>query len=228
MDTTQDVLKRLKTGVPSERKDAVEELRDGMGAQAVPYLVTALMDENLGVQQAAIDALIDIKSPAVVTAVIPLIGMENNASLRNMAAEILGMTGSEDMEAMTSLLKEEDSDIRRFAADIIGEIGDKQGVPALTEALEDKNPNVRSSAANSLGRIKDSRALEPLVRRLEAEREEWVKFSVIEALGKIGDKRIIVHLMPYLNGGNDALLMASAEALKKFSPGEKGAEEGGG
>ncbi len=210
-------LKQFKSNDPSERREAVEGLRGGAENVSIPYLVVALRDENPGVQQAAIDNLVDIDSPDVVTSVIPLLRDELSAPLRNMAVEVLSKIGGRDVESISRLLKEENYDVRRFAADILGEIKDKLGVPALLEALKDENPNVRSSAANSLAMIGDSSALEPLIECLEVEKDEWVNFSLIEALGKVGDERIIGPLTQFLEGDSEVLMIASVDAMKRFN-----------
>lgn len=209
-------LKLFRSEDPSERREAVEGLRGGPENVAIPFLVTALMDQNPGVQQAAIDILVDIASPAVVSSVIPLLRDELSAPLRNMAVEILSRTGAHDVESIARLLREENTDVRRFAADILGVIGDKRSTSPLITALKDENPNVRSSAANSLGMIGDRAAITPLIESLETEKDEWVIFSEIEALGKVGDEAIIGPLTQFLEGGSEPLMLASIEALKGF------------
>lgn len=214
----QDIfLKQFKSDDPSLRREAVEGLRESPENVSIPFLVTALMDENPGVQQAAIDLLIEIGTPEVVNSVIPLLRDELSAPLRNMAVEVLSRIGGQDVESISRLLKEENFDVRRFAADILGELKDKLGVHALIEALKDPNPNVRSSAANSLGMIGDAGVVESLIECLAAEKDEWVNFSLIEALGKVGDERIIGPLMKFLEGDSEALMIASIDAMKKFN-----------
>lgn len=210
-------LKLFRSEDPSERREAVEGLREGPENVAIPFLVTALMDQNPGVQQAAIEILVDIASPSVVSSVIPLLRDELSAPLRNMAVEILSRTGAHDVESIARLLMEENSDVRRFAADILGVIGDKRSISPLITALKDENPNVRSSAANSLGMIGDRAAITPLIESLEIEKDEWVIFSEIEALGKVGDEAITGPLMQFLEGGSEPLMLASVEALKRFN-----------
>lgn len=210
-------LKLFRSEDPSERREAVEGLRGGPENVAIPFLVTALMDQNPGVQQAAIEILVDIASPAVVSSVIPLLRDELSAPLRNMAVEILSRTGSHDVESIARLLREENGDVRRFAADILGVIGDKCSISSLVTALKDENPNVRSSAANSLGMIGDRAAITPLIESLEIEKDEWVIFSEIEALGKVGDETITGPLMRFMEGGSEPLMLASVEALKRFN-----------
>jgi HEAT repeat protein/Tfp pilus assembly protein PilF len=60
------------------------------------------------------------------------------------------------------LLHSTSSDIRQFAANALGDIGDQDAVLALIEALDDPKAYVRSAAAASLGELGDTRALEPL------------------------------------------------------------------
>lgn len=211
------ILKQLKSDDQWERRDAVEELGRSGQDDVVPYLISALSDDNSGVQQASVDALIGLGSPEVVSAVTPLLRNGESAPLRNMAVEVLGQVGSRDLDAISHLLIDDDVDIRRFAADIIGAINDKRGVPPLISALKDENPNVRSSAANSLGLIGDRSAIMPLIDSLKDEEDEWVNFSLIEALGKIGDKRIIEHLTQFLEGQSELLIIATVEALKRFN-----------
>ncbi len=211
------LLKRLKSDDPWERREALEELGRTGKDDAIPYLVSGLSDENPGVQQASVDALINIGNPTVVNSVTPLLRDEKNAPLRNMAVEVLGQVGSKDLDSISHLLKDRDADIRRFAADIVGSIGDKRGVPALIAALRDENPNVRSSSANSLGMMGDHEAIVPLINSLKDEKDEWVIFSIIEALGKVGDPRIIEHLTPFLEGESELLMIAAVEALKSFN-----------
>lgn len=211
------LLKQLKSDDPWERREALEELGRAGKDDAIPYLVSGLSDENPGVQQASVDALISIGNPTVVNSVTPLLRDDKNAPLRNMAVEVLGQVGSRDLDSISHLLKDPDPDIRRFAADIVGTIGDKRGVPALIAALRDENPNVRSSSANSLGMMGDHDAIMPLINSLKEEKDEWVIFSIIEALGKVGDPRIIEHLTPFLDGDSELLMIATVEALKSFN-----------
>jgi len=51
-------------------------------------------------------------------------------------------------------LRDEDSNVRRQAAETLGEIKDPAAVPPLIEALRDKDSDVRAAATRALGRIK--------------------------------------------------------------------------
>jgi len=64
--------------------------------------------------------------------------------------------GKEIVPGMISLLKDDDWEMRRGAAWILGKVGPeaKDAVPALTEALNDSNPAVRTKAAEALKKVK--------------------------------------------------------------------------
>ncbi len=68
--------------------------------------------------------------------------------------------GKEIVPGMISLLKDDDWEMRRGAAWILGKVGPeaKDAVPALTEALHDSNPEVRTRAAEALKKVKGGNA----------------------------------------------------------------------
>jgi HEAT repeat protein len=76
-----------------------------------------------------------------------------------IAAHTLGLLGTKaqsSIPALSSLIQDENADIRFAAAQVLGEIGTEAVVPALTTALQDKDENVRVSAAvafQKIGRI---------------------------------------------------------------------------
>ncbi len=78
------------------------------------------------------------------------------------------------------------STIRRNAALILGEMGNKKAVDALIRALRDRVISVSSNAAIALGMIGDKRAVTPLIERLES--SAWqVRLNAAISLGWIAD-----------------------------------------
>lgn len=126
--------------------------------------------------------------------------------LKTRAEKLVGSLGDEDKEvasastnalidigepAVSSLieaLKDENPQVRSFAAIALGEIRDKKAVEPLIEVLDDPSPEVRMNAAYSLGEIEDVKAVEPLIKLLKDENGEVVRFTVI-ALGLLKDPR---------------------------------------
>lgn len=126
--------------------------------------------------------------------------------LKTRAEKLVGSLGDKDKEvasastnalidigepAVSSLieaLKDENPQVRSYAALALGEIRDKKAVEPLMEILDDPSPEVRRNAAYSLGEIGDIKAVEPLIELLKDEDVEVVRFTVI-ALGLLKDPR---------------------------------------
>ena len=75
----------------------------------------------------------------------------------NEATQALIATGAAAVPALLDRLAEEDPEIRRWAADVLGQIGPEASlaVEALLEALNDANEDVRESAKIALDRIEN-------------------------------------------------------------------------
>jgi HEAT repeat protein len=90
-------------------------------------------------------------------------------------------------------------EIRRDAADLLGERGDRRVVPHLIAALKDPVGAVRSAVAQALGKIGGEDVLEPLLKCLDDE-----KFGnpgpVLEALGTMNlrSKQAVPYLIRFL------------------------------
>lgn len=115
-------------------------------------------------------------------------------------------------------------DIRKAAAEALGEIGDRQAVEPLITALGYQS-RVIIAAAKALGKIRDSRAVEPLIslvlRMKEEEEDRSVFFmsyqdeciAAITALSQIGDPRAIKPIISSLTaivGSENRLVVAIA------------------
>ena len=151
--------------------------------EAIPCLVEHISSSNIGVQEAADRALRKIGGPEVVLGVLPLL-RSDDAPQRNIAMDILRGNGAADLEVIIGLLHDDDADIRIFASDILGSLTRVEVVAPLGQALlHDPEVNVRYQAAVSLGSSGFPEAATYLDKALKD--DEWVQFSVIEALTKI-------------------------------------------
>ena len=195
--------------------DAIREgarLAGGAGLkEAVPYLVGHISSSNIGVQEAADRALRKIGGSEVVLGVLPLL-RSDDAPQRNIAMDILRGNGSANLEAITALLHDEDADIRIFASDILGSVASAEVVAPLGQALlHDPEVNVRYQAAVSLGSLGSPEAATYLNKALKD--DEWVQFSVIEALTKIRAESSITAMIAALDKSTALIGSTIVDAL---------------
>ena len=179
--------------------------------EAIPYLVTHIQNPDIGVQEAAERALRKIGGANAVNGLIPLLRVED-APVRNIAMELLRNVGAENIEALFQLLHDEDPDMRIFASDILGSTASILAVPHLCNALlRDPEVNVRYQAAVSLGSLGFQEAAPSLNSALGD--EEWVQFSVIEALIKLRVESSISALVKALDSSSDLVVSVIIDAL---------------
>ncbi len=198
--------------------DDPESIREGArlagsskDERAIPLLVRHAASSNIGVQEAVDRALRKIGGPAMVHAVIPLL-RSDEPPVRNLAMDLLRAQGHTDLEALHALLLDEDPDVRIFAADILGSVGSAQAVSPLCRALsQDPEVNVRYQAAVSLGALAFPEAVPALNKALHD--EEWVQFSVIEALTKIRAESSVQALLGALEKASDLVASTIVDAL---------------
>lgn len=125
-----------------------------------------------------------------------------------------------ETEALIGYLDHENWEIRHTAALILGERGEQRGVDALIAALDDADPDVRRAGAESLGKLAmfygaDVVAtVDPLLALLDRETVIDVRRKVVEALGRIGDPRIVPILIALLPDQTGDLDFKTAEALE--------------
>jgi HEAT repeat protein len=111
----------------------------------------------------------------------------------------------------------EDYWVRNCAAEVLGELGDRQAVKPLINSLEkDYKYLVREKAAEALGKLGDTRAVEPLINALKFDSDTDVKTKAAEALGKLGDPRSIEALVYALGYVHEELSLQILQSLGEF------------
>ncbi len=210
-------LDRMHEKDPCVRRDAIGVLTRVKDARVLYPLIKALQDDDSGIQQAAMDALIAFEEEVAVYQVLPLLS-DRRVHVRNMAREILDKIGGHGIDLFQPHVKDKDEDVRKMIADILGSIRGPESKKMLIEMLQDPCNNVRSSAAEGLGRVGDSSAVEALIGLLND--EDWGALFAAGALGRIGDRRAIRPLMHLVSSGKTELQIAAIEAI-----GQVGGEE---
>lgn len=212
MTNCTDIIHRLQhLNDPEQLREAAQDAGDFACTEAVPFLITLLQSLNLGVQEAADLALRQIGGVEAVQGLCKLLRVDD-AQVRNLAMDILREIGDHDIGTLFKLLNDTDPDIRIFASDILGSTRNILAVPHLCQSLlNDPEVNVRYQAAVSLGSLAYTEAVQCLNQALHD--EEWVQFSVIEALLKIRDESSIDALIKAMPLSSDLVASMIVDAL---------------
>ena len=166
-DITNVLLDDLKIEV---RQAAARALGNTGHPAALPYLMEALHDSFWWYEReyAAVDLLTAIEKMGV-AAVTPLI----------------------------ESLQDKEGTVRKFAATLLGKLGDPRAIEPLGMALYDLHHEVGKVSAESLARF-GVPALEILVEAL-SHPEMWIRIHAIGALSRIKDPRVTPILLQMLN-----------------------------
>ncbi len=107
--------------------------------------------------------------------------------------------------------------VRYAAVSQIAGLGKQNLAQAATilrdRLIHDSEPDVQAAAADSLGALKITEAFED-IQRLYHHTSEWLlKFSIVAALGELGDRRSFPLLQSALDSGNDLVQTAAIGSL---------------
>jgi len=162
-------IKKLSSKDPIERGEAAQELasKGKLASSAAPFLIHLLGDTHHILWQ---------KDNKIVA----------SSSVDKEALKALSSIGKPAVDLLIVALNDKNADIRKNAAEALGEIKDTRAINPLIASLGDEDTNVRKNAAEALGKIGDIRAIEPLVASLY-DKKSTVKSSAEKALKKIFD-----------------------------------------
>lgn len=183
----KDLIRDLSDPDESVRRIAVEEIGDLRNEEAAGPLVELLgTEQNVGVLEAAGDALPKLAGKGTVKLLLPLL-YSQEAKVRNLVCEILINIGNDSLEHLVEQLGNPDKDVRKFIIDVMGEIGSREVVRPLMDSVDDHDINAACSAIESLGKIGDPRAVPALIKAVRDGNPDK-GFYAVAALGKIKDE----------------------------------------
>jgi HEAT repeat protein len=183
----KDIRSALRSADEEIRRSALSSLQAIPCLDAAePILFTAMGDESWRVRKEAVECYVNLKPDLdSVEQLLNLLRNEDNAGLRNSAAEAVIRLGSAAASPLLKMVQDLDADVRKFVVDVMGAIGDPVFVPALLRALNDSEVNVASAAAEQLGVIGDAEAAERLTSAILERDEVLFRFSALGALGSL-------------------------------------------
>lgn len=141
-----------------------------------------------------------------------------------------GVTSAADtavVRALMARLKDEDAEVRRAAAEALGQIGEPMAIAALVQALDDQDGGVQEAALEALGNFERGVPAAPIRRMLGAENGD-VRQQAVQMLGEMRDRES-ASAIARLVGDRDADVRQSAiQALSELGdPGSAAAVAAG-
>ena len=180
----KDIRCALQSANEEIRRSALNSLGIISSPDAHAIIFTAMGDDSWRVRKEAVECYLCSKPDlGSVEQLLNLLRNEDNAGLRNSAAEAVIRLGSVAASPLMKMVQDKDADVRKFVIDVMGAIGDPTFVPALLQALNDPEVNVASAAAEQLGALGDMEVADHLMQAILARDEVLFRFSALGALG---------------------------------------------
>ena len=143
-----------------------------------------LKSENVMVRNNAIYYLGKNKEESAVPMLIELLNNHQPKETMLSAIDALGkIEEGRSVDALVSLLKEKDDEIRIAVVEALGKIRDPKASKPLINILSDKD--VQRTAIRALGSIGDKSAVPALTKLLD-DPDEYVSYNAAQALKQIG------------------------------------------
>jgi len=205
-------IRQLKTGTANTKMSASVKLGKSRNRKAIEPLLSALMDRDPQVQEAALKALdnttLDWRRSDEVSVFLPSIV----ATLKRV---------DEDTSTAHPARRAKQAAVRALS-----KIGDHRAIELLATALKDKDEYVQEESAKALGTIGGELVVEPLFAALKSP-FDYVNEPAAISLGKIGDRRAIAPLVTALTGVylRDGIQNKVKEALENIEPNWKESQE---
>lgn len=200
--------KALRDSDRAVREAAVGAL-SALGPVSVPALAGCLTDPALQVQEAASAILASLGDARVLTPLMQALE-SRDWIVRMHAAKGLGRIGdARAVAVLMPLLQDKVKAVREETSSALAAIG-AAAVAGLIEALEHEDWLVRLHAVEALGKLKSPDAVDPLLRTLFNERDSAIREDVVRTLGAIRDARAVDYLVVLMKEPGLRLLAVEA------------------
>jgi HEAT repeat protein/tRNA A-37 threonylcarbamoyl transferase component Bud32 len=213
----EPVAKLLLDGEIDIQNKAVDLLIKQRHPDTVKYLLPALKDESEYARRAAVEVLNEVGDAKSIKNLLDVI-KDDDWWVRSRAADALGKIGGPKVvDAVLQLIKDDDEDIRRSAIEILNQTKDERAINHLIEATKDKDWWVSERAVDALAEIGSKRALPRLLEMLSQQSQSRSIPTVVRALGKLGDTKIIETLFAVLQRPEKEVKIEAIQALARLT-----------
>ncbi|HEY9875865.1 MAG TPA: HEAT repeat domain-containing protein [Candidatus Obscuribacterales bacterium] len=145
-----------------------------------------LSSENVGDRLRGVNQLREL-DPAVAFEIVQPVVTDSNTRVRYAAVSQMDTLGGQDLQTSLAILRD--------------------------RLFNDEEPDVQAAAADSIGALKLKEAFEDLQQLYNTTPEWLVKFSIIAALGELGDPRAFELLQEAIASDNELVKTAAIGSL---------------
>jgi HEAT repeat protein len=188
-----------------------------IGPPAIDALIEALDDPDDDVRWKAAIALGEIGDPRAVAPLIRILA-DPDRFVQSRAAQALAMIGKSAVDALTSVLGEEEGNIRWGVVLALEKIRDPRSVGALVKASGDPGKELNAEVVAAIDAM-DDEGLDELVKLLQFE-DRNVRMQAIRMLGELGRENAIAPLLQMLENPDEETRSVIEEALRTLGAGE--------
>lgn len=215
----------ISSKAPDQRRNAAEMLAmcEDFDSDSAELLVNALSDDDIGVRDTIFRILqsrTNHQAKLINEYLVKLI-LNTDIEIRNLAAEILKITGIFSPELLIPYLYFDDIHIRQFTVDICSAINDHLILEELKKLFITENvTNVKTSIIEALGNFHDKEAEALLIRQFSLESD--LKPVIIDAIAKYQTSISEEFIIKVLKSDDDVFIkIACLDALSAFSMNEE-------
>jgi HEAT repeat protein len=141
-----------------------------------------------------------------------------NPALRQLALEQLAKftDNHQAVDAIIRSLKDNNKDVRSYAADILGKTTERQALIALSHSIEDDAWEVRESTVSSFGKLRNPDTVPFILTALKDEHPQ-VRFSAAKELKNFTSPSVIRPLFETLKDDSESVREEAKSTLLNFS-----------
>ena len=160
-----------------------------------------LDDPKIEVRQAAAKALGNTAHPAAVPYLMEALHdsfwwYEREYAAADLLHAIEKMNGAA-VDPLIKALADKEGTVRKFAASLLGQLGEPRAIEPLSMTLYDMHHDVGRAAAESLAKF-GAPAIDVLIEAL-SHPEMWIRIHSVNALSRVRDPRVASALLEMLN-----------------------------
>ena len=195
--TTDFLLQHLEQRNPSNCEMIYRIMRQ-LGTKVVYVLVQRLCIANDLLDRKALATAIVRIGPAAIPPLVAALRDERWYVVRNMVTILGEICGQECVGELQNAVIHADPRVRKETIRALLNIGGKEAESTIIGMLDDRDITIVKQAILSLGIMKSQLALQPLIG-IVSKRDLFLKSlslkkEAIQALGRIGDRRVTSHL----------------------------------